>query len=98
MCRGTASFICWLPILLVLALPALYNLPAELSAFDGARSGRHFAVPVGHAAGKPQPLGPTLVAASQASRPQDAACTLNFAVRERVPGYLAETASAIEVL
>lgn len=55
----------------------------ELSEFDGARSGRHFAVPVGHAAGKPQPLGPTLVAAGQAARPQDAACTLNFAVFSR---------------
>jgi hypothetical protein len=61
---------------------ALLALPAELSAFDGARSGRHFAVPVGHSAGKPQPLGPTLVAATQASRPQEAACTLNFAVSD----------------
>lgn len=59
---------------------------AEADEFDGSRAGRHFAVPVGHGAGKPYPLGPTLVHTTRANNPADARCTVNFAVsRTRVP-------------
>jgi hypothetical protein len=39
-------------------------------------------VPIGHGAGKPYPLGPTLVSTTRANNPQDVRCTLNFAVRQ----------------
>jgi hypothetical protein len=53
---------------------------AEANEFDGNRAGRHFAVPIGHGAGKPYPLGPTLVSTTRSSNPQDVRCTMNFAV------------------
>jgi hypothetical protein len=53
---------------------------AEADEFDGSRAGRHFAVPIGHGAGKPYPLGPTLVHTTRPSSPQDVRCTMNFAV------------------
>jgi hypothetical protein len=64
------------------SLPCPAFLHTAADEFDGSKAGRHFALPIGHAAGKPYPLGPSLVAASRASssKPQDAACTMNFAV------------------
>lgn len=56
---------------------------SEADEFDGSRAGRHFAVPIGHGAGKPYPLGPTLVSTTRANNPQDVRCTLNFAVFSR---------------
>lgn len=53
---------------------------SERDEFDGSRAGRHFALPIGHKAGKPCPLGPTLVSVTRTAQPQDAACTMNFAV------------------
>lgn len=53
---------------------------AEANEFDGNRAGRHFAVPIGHGAGKPYPLGPTLVSTTGSNNLQDVRCTMNFAV------------------
>lgn len=39
-------------------------------------------MPIGHGAGKPYPLGPTLVSTTRANNLQDVRCTLNFAVSE----------------
>lgn len=66
-----------MPVMLLLLLPLLR---AEADEFDGSRAGRHFALPIGHGAGKPYPLGPTLVSTTRANNPQDVRCTLNFAV------------------
>lgn len=54
---------------------------AEANEFDGNRAGRHFALPVGHGAGKPYPLGPSLVTTTRSNNTQDVRCTMNFAVR-----------------
>eukprot|EP00879_Flechtneria_rotunda_P022431 GHRR01023681.1.p1 GENE.GHRR01023681.1~~GHRR01023681.1.p1 ORF type:complete len:577 (+),score=194.30 GHRR01023681.1:772-2502(+) len=56
---------------------------AETNQFEGTRAGCHFALPIGLGPGKPHPLGPTLMSASKASRPQDVVCTMNFAVFSR---------------
>eukprot|EP00775_Hariotina_reticulata_P005214 gene5214-5452_t len=61
----TLGFVLWYP---------------DTDEFEGTRTGRHFALPVGLAAGKPAPLGPTLVATGKASNPQEVPCTINFAV------------------
>jgi hypothetical protein len=53
----------------------------EANEFDGNRAGRHFALPVGHGAGKPYPLGPSLVTTTLSNNTQDVRCTMNFAVR-----------------
>lgn len=69
----------------------MFVLPAEANEFDGNRAGRHFAVPVGHGAGKPYPLGPTLVSTTRSNNPQDVRCTMNFAVRDLVQAVVTAT-------
>jgi hypothetical protein len=53
--------------------------PLDMNLALGPRGGGHFAVPVGMAAGTPEPLGPSLVAVTAGSGP-DATATLNFSV------------------
>lgn len=67
-------FLAFLTSLLLLACPL------DLDSFDAAPDGRPFSVPVGLSPGSPEPLGPDLVAVKPGNTPQEAACTINFAV------------------
>ncbi|KAF5835118.1 glycoside hydrolase superfamily [Dunaliella salina] len=68
--------------LLPLSLAMVLYFP-DTDSYDNPRHGSYMAVPLGMDAGTPSPAGASIVAVSNASSPQQASCTVNFAVFSR---------------